>query len=110
MSNKSSCWLAMWRLLHTSRAAALLAALILTLLTVTRALGQEQPFPTSGLTEADALMKDGKYEEARNTLDFRNHIYEAQRSENSLRLRLRIGKGVSTYPWNVRRLRWAARC
>jgi len=81
MSNKSSCWLAMWRLLHTSRAAALLAALILTLLTVTRALGQEQPFPTSGLTEADALMKDGKYEEARNTLlDFRNHIYEAQRS------------------------------
>ena len=41
------------------------AVLILSLLTVTLAVGQEPPVSAPSLAEADALMKDGKYEEAR---------------------------------------------
>ncbi len=81
MPNISSGWFTMWRVLHTPHAAAVCAAMMLVLLTVTGAAGQEPPPPVPGLAEAEALMKDGKYEEARNTLlDFQYRIYKAQKA------------------------------
>ncbi len=79
MPNKLSCWLTMWRRLRSSRAAAGRAAMILALLTFTGAVGQEPQSAAPSLTEAEALMKEGKYEEARSALhDFQYRIYKAQ--------------------------------
>lgn len=52
------------RMVHT-RATMTGAVLILSLLTVSLAVGQELPITTPSLAEADTLMKEGKYEEAR---------------------------------------------
>lgn len=81
ISNVSRHLLAMCRMLHRSCSAVTRAILVLALLTVTRAVGQEPLLPSPGLVEADAMMEEGKYEEARSALlDFHNRIYKAQKA------------------------------
>lgn len=67
------------RRMLSKRSAMTGAVLALSLLIITGAIGQEQTTAPPELTEADALIKDGKYEEARSALfNFQYRIYKAQ--------------------------------
>ena len=71
---------AVQRMSRTRRAMAG-TVLVLSLLILTGAVGQEHTTVLPGLLEAEGLMKDGKYEEARKALlDFQYRIYEARKA------------------------------